>query len=525
MSGRWAQDLVHRRVPHVLGIYLAGGWGVLEFANWASVRFGWPGATPDVVMGLWMAALPVVLALAWRYGAPGPQHGPARVSADPSKSVAVLPFENLSAEPGSGLLADGLAEEILLALARIPELRVASRTSAFAYRDAREDVRAIGRALGVGAVLEGTLQRSGERLRITTRLVGVADGYNLWARDFDREMEDWFEIEREIAENVARSLRVLLGRTDRQALARVPPADIRAYECYIRGREYLYLMSRKSLGYATDMFRRAIELDSRYALAWAGLADALATTRIFYPDADQDLAAAEAAARRAVELEPRLAEAHSAMGSVLALEGRSAEAESAFTRAIELDPGLWEAHYFFARDRFQHGEFDRAAQHFDRAAEIRGDADSAFFGAQSYEALGDSARARLGYRNAAAAAGRRMEMNPDDARSATILAVALCRTGEREAGLEWARRALAIDSEDAGIRYNVACLYAVEGRPDEALSCLEMAMERGFGNLEWFERDPDLDSLRGDPRFQALMGDGHSPGARRDGPTGAPRTP
>ncbi len=515
MSARWAYALFHRRVPHVLGIYLAGGWGVLEFTNWATVRFGWPPGAPDVVVGLWLASLPVVFALAWRYGAPGPQHGAARVSPDPSKSVAVLPFENLSDESGSALLADGLADEILSALARIPELRVASRISAFVYRDAKEDVRAIGRALGVGAVLEGTLQRSGDRLRITTRLVGVVDGYTLWAQDFDREMEDWFQIEREIAENVARSLRVLLVHPDRRDRARVPRSDIRAYECYIRGREYLYQMGRKSLGYARDMFQRAIDLDPTYALAWAGLADALTTLRIFYPAAEMDLAVAEGAARRAVELDPTLAEAHSATGSVLALLDRSPEAEAAFTRAIELDPRLWEAHYFFARDRFQHGEFARAAEHFDRATEIRGDADSAFFGAQSYEALGDPTRARAAYRNAAEAATRRMEMNPDDARTATILSVALCRTGEPEAGLEWAERALDIDGDDAGIRYNVACLYAVEGRTDEALACLTTAVRRGFGNREWFARDPDMDSLRNDPRFEALMGqlDAGQPGA------------
>ena len=505
MSARWAQSLLHRRVPHVLGIHLAGGWGVLEFTNWATVRFGWPPAIPDVVVGVWLASLPVVAALAWRFGAPGPQHGADRVSPDPSKSVAVLPFENLSDEAGDALLADGLADEILSALARTPELRVASRISAFAYRDAREDVRAIGRALGVGAVLEGTLQRSGERLRITTRLVGVADGYTLWAQDFDREMEDWFQIEREIAENVARSLRVLLVRPGAGGRVRVPPSDIRAYECYIRGREYLYQMSRKSLGYAQDMFRRAIDLDPNYALAWAGLADALAALRLFYPEAALDLAVAEGAARRAVELEPTLAEAYSARGSVLALLDRSAEAEVAFTRAIELDPRLWEAHYFLARDRFQHGEFAKAAEHFDRATEIRGDPDSAFFGAQSYEALGDSTRAGVAYRKAAEAAARRMEMNPDDARTATILSVALCRTGEPEAGLKWARRALDIDGDDAGIRYNVACLYSVEGRADEALECLAMAVRKGFGGRDWIERDPDLDALRGDPRFQALM--------------------
>ncbi|MEJ2541271.1 MAG: tetratricopeptide repeat protein, partial [Gemmatimonadota bacterium] len=351
----------------------------------------------------------------------------------------------------------------------------------------------------------GSLQRAGDRLRITTQLVSVTDGYNLWSQHFDRDMRDWFEIEEEIAENVARSLRVLLSRPSRRALAKAPGSDIRAYECYLRGREYLYQMSRKSLGYARDVFERAIEIDPRYALAWAGLADARATLRIFYPEAESDVQEAEEAARTALKLDPELAEAHSSLGSVLAILGRPAEAAESFSEALRLDPRLWEAHYFFARDRFQHGEFQRAAELFDRAHDIRGDADSAFFAAQSYEALGSSSKAEEAYGRAAEAAADRMETHPDDARTATILAVALCRTGQPEEGLEWARRSLEIDPQDAGVRYNVACLYSVEGRVDEALEALAHAVRRGFGNRDWLDRDPDMNPLRDDPRFLALM--------------------
>ncbi len=185
--------------------------------------------------------------------------------------------------------------------------------------------------------------------------------------------------------------------------------------------------------------------------------------------------------------------------------GRIGEAREAFETAIELDPGLFEARYFFARACFQHGEFERAASLFEEANDVREDYHAAFFAAQSYEALGDRERARASYRVAKDVAARHMELNPDDPRAATMRSVSLCRIGERDAGLYWAERALAIDPDDAGVRYNVACLYAVEGQLDQALECLSAAVERGFGNREWLEHDPDMDSLRDDPRFKALI--------------------
>ncbi len=505
MSRRLITDLVFRRVPQIVGLYFAAGWGLLEFTDWAVLRFSWSPTIPDAVMGLWVASLPVVVVLAWRFGAPGPQHGPFRQSPESSKSVAVLPFDNLSDTQDDSHLADGLADEITAVLARVPELNVASRTSAFAYRDAREDVRTIGRALGVGAVLEGSVQRSGDRLRVTTQLVSVTDGYHLWSAQFDREATDWFEIEDEIAANVALALRVILAEPGRRAQAKVPSSDFRAYEFYLRGRQYLYQIRRKSLGYARDMFERAIEVDPRYALAYAGLADAHSTMRIFYPGSDSDLEAARQATIRALELDYELAEAHSARGTLLALLDRPDEARSAFETAIRLDPRLWEARYYYARAQFQVGDFDHAAALFEEAYRIRNDPDSAFFAAQSYEAMGRSDEAQGAYGRAKEAAERQMAMHPDDARTATIRAVALCRTGHAEDGLAWAERALMIDPEDAGIRYNVACLYSVEGRLDDALDCLTRALRAGFGKREWLDRDPDMDALRDHPRFNALM--------------------
>jgi adenylate cyclase len=226
---------------------------------------------------------------------------------------------------------------------------------------------------------------------------------------------------------------------------------------------------------------------------------------MFYPTSDEDVTRADSASRRALELAPDLPEAHSARGSALFLMKRLDEAEREFRIAIEMEPQLVEARHLFGRVSFQQGRFDEAARLFRAANDIRENYDSAFFAAQSLEALGRKEEAADAYAYARGVAARHMEFNPDDARAATMLAVSLCRAGRPDEGLRWGEQALAIDPEDAGVRYNVACLYALEGKTDRAFECLADAIRAGFGNRDWLEKDPDIESLRGDPRFVVLM--------------------
>jgi tetratricopeptide (TPR) repeat protein len=366
-------------------------------------------------------------------------------------------------------------------------------------------VRTIGRELNVGSVLEGSVRFSGNRLRITTQLINVADGYHLWSDRFDREMEDVFTIEDEIAENVVEALRVILRESERDALSRLPTKDVRAYEYYLRGRQFFHQSRRKSLEFAREMFNRAVEIDPDYALAYAGIANSSALIHTYYPTSEGDVERADEASRRALELDPGLADAHAARGFALFLTKRLAEAEAEFERAIELDPRNYEALYFYGRASFQQGKLEDAADLFERAMTAREEYQAAFFHAQAREALGQSEAARAGYEHALHVAEKHMDLNPDDPRAATMRAVALCRLGRQEDGLEWAQRALAIDPEDAGVRYNVACLYALEGEAEKAIACLEDAIQVGFGNRDWIANDPDLASLRDHPRFQALI--------------------
>ena len=422
-----------------------------------------------------------------------------------SRSVAVLPFTNSSGLTEDDVLSDGITDEIIGALSRLEGLRVASRTSVFVYKGRREDVRSIGAQLRVGAVLEGALRRSGNRLRVTAQLVNVADGYLLWSERYDREMADVFAIQDEIAQSIGRALQVILNDDARAALARVPTRDIRAYEYYLKGRQFFRQSRRKTLQFAEEMFRRAIAHDPGYAQAWAGLADCCSLLQMYYPGAGAEPGLGEEASARALALDPRLPEAHASHGFALWQAGRVDEAVAELEVARGLDPRQFEARYFLARLRFSKGEIAAAAELFEEAARVREDSQARFFAAQCYAALGRAADAEAAYRRALHVVRQHLELNPDDSRAATMCAVALCRLGERAEGLEWAERARRIDPDDSGILYNVACLFALEGQREEALSCLEQAFHGGFGGRDWIAHDPDLESLRGDPRFQALL--------------------
>ena len=504
-AGALVRELLSRRVPHVLGVYLAAGWGLLEFADWAEGRLTASVPFTDYVMYGWILILPIVLFAAWSWGKGTPSSLAVASRRPTPTSIAVLPFVNLSDALDRDYLSDGISEELINTLSKVEGLQVVSRTSSFAYKEKSVDVRTLGRELSVGSILEGSVRVAGDRLRVTTQLIDASDGYQLWSERFDRQMEDVFAIEDEIAANVARVLRVILSDEEREGLGRLPTPSVEAYEFYLRGRQFLHQTRRRSLEYAREMFERAVAADPNYALAYAGLASSSAIIFQYYANLTEDLERADEASRRALELGPELAEAHAARGFALFLAKRLDEAEVEFKAAISLDPKLYEGYYYYGRACFQQGRMEEAAALFDRASQAREEYQAAFFAAQAREALGDHSGAGVAYERALQVAEKHMELNPDDPRAATMRAVALCRIGRFEEGVHWAKRALAIDPLDGGVRYNVACLYSLEGMTEEAIAALEEAVRVGFGNPEWMERDPDLDPLRGHPRFEALL--------------------
>lgn len=241
----------------------------------------------------------------------------SRRGAEPVASIAVLPFADMSPERDQSYLCEGVAEEILNSLTRVEGLHVASRTSSFQFKGA-EDIRRIGERLNVRSILEGSIRKAGDQLRVTVQLINVTDGYHLWSERYDRKLEDVFAIQDEIAEATARALKVVLSRQE-EALRRAKQTDVEAYEFYLRGRQVLQEFTRRSLQQSREMFARAITIDPLYALAHTGIADASAWLVMWFGGRQSDLEQAERASARALELAPDLAEARASRGLVLML--------------------------------------------------------------------------------------------------------------------------------------------------------------------------------------------------------------
>lgn len=428
----------------------------------------------------------------------------ATVSA--AKSIAVLPFANMSAEPENEYFTDGMAEELISALSKIQSLRVASRTSSFAFKGKNEDIGEIGRKLKVSTVLEGSVRKAGNKLRIAAQLTNVADGYQLWSARFDRYMEDVFAIQDEISQAIFDSLRVILSDGEKKAIERERNVNLQAYEYYLRGRQFIHQWSRSGLEYARQMFRRAIEIDPDYALAHAGLADSCSLLYMNCDAREQNLNQGNSASKRALELGPDLAEAHLASGLVHSLSMRFREAEREFEFAMKLDPKLFEAVYHYGRARIAQGEFAEAAKLFERACALRPeDFQAPYFLAQCQNAMGNKAESQSTFRKSLRLIDERLELNPDDARACQLGATASASLGEHERATEFARRALTINPDDPLLLYNISCMYSQLGNPNEALNCLEKAVDKGYGQRDWVEHDSDLDPIRGLPRFQTIL--------------------
>ncbi len=421
-------------------------------------------------------------------------------------SIAVLPFSDLSSGRDQGYFCDGVAEEILNALCCVEGLRVVARTSSFQFRDAALDVRAIGGRLGVTHVLEGSVRKAGDRLRVTVQLVEVDGGYHLWSERYDRRLADVFEIQDEIAQSVALALRRMLSEATRRGQRQAATRNVEAYDFYLRGRQFFYQARRKGMEYARQMFERALALDPVYALAWAGLADCSSWLAPWWGMDPEEVRRAEEASRRAVELAPGLPETRVARGQALALARRFAEAEEEFQTALRLNPGQFEALYFFARACFAQGRLDEAARLFARAeAANPEDYQSPLLSVSVYEALGRPAGAEAAARRGVEAARRHLDLHPDDSRACYLGGGALVRLGAREEGLALAERALAIDPDEPAVHYNLACVYAQAGEPERALDCLEQVVGKGFGLKDWIVHDHDLAPLRGLPRYEAVL--------------------
>src|SRR5580692_12805191 len=431
----------------------------------------------------------------------------AEPAAAPSeKSVAVLYFENLSNSKDDEYFRDGMTEDIITELSKIKELQVFPRAAVLGYRDKPVTGPQVGRELNAACVLSGSLRRAGNRLRITAQLIRAQTGHSIWAERYDRELKDVFEVQDEIARSISQALRIKLSPQEEKAIARKQTDNPQAYDYYLRGRQFFHQFRKKGFDFARQMFARAIVIDPQYARAYAGVADCCSFLYMYWDSSEDNLNEAEAASRKALELDPELAEAHAAGGLAFALKKNFDKAQQEFEAAIRLDPKLYEAFYFYARTSFQRGDLIKAAELYEQASKLNPDDYQAVsLLVPVYHGLGRPVEATATEQRALKLIEKYIDSHPDDPRSLYLGAGILARMGHHERSFDWASRALAIDSEETSILYNVACVYALLGRTEEALACLGKAMTHGTFFKNWAAKDSDLDSLRTDSRFQALL--------------------
>ncbi|MFZ0916864.1 MAG: tetratricopeptide repeat protein [Candidatus Udaeobacter sp.] len=421
------------------------------------------------------------------------------------RSIAVLPFADLSAESDQEHFSDGVAEEILNALSKVAGLHVPARTSCFAFRGATLDAREIGKRLGVEALLDGSIRKAGKRVRISVQLVDANNGYQLWSERFDREIEDIFAIQDEIARNVLESLGLALTEREEFRLLKPSTANIEAYEFYLRGRKLYHKWTRQNVKFARQMFERAVKVDPDFAAAWAGLANAYVDL-FRWSRKPRDLEEAKRASENALKLNPNSAEAHVSAGQALAIQRRFAEAANAFERAIKQDPTVYEAYYLYGRATVESGDLEKAVELFEKAQQIRpDDYESHTLRAQALTELGREEEARHANEVAVECIEKHLELNPDEARAYSLGASVLIRLGQNERSKQWTQQAMTLAPADPLVLYNAACNWALLGEPDHALDGLERAIEAGVAVGDWIKHDPDFASLRGHPRFQAIV--------------------
>jgi len=355
----------------------------------------------------------------------------------------------------------------------------------------------------VQIVLEGSIRRAGNRVRITAQLVDAANDAHLWSNSFDREVDDIFAVQTEIARCIVDAMNLDPGRC---AECEVPTRNIEAYDYYLRGLQYLHMTNESGFKFALQMFGKAIEIDPEFARAYAGVANTHSLIAQWLDRSQAHLDAADRASLRALELAPNLAESHSARGFALSLKGDFEAASKEFERALELDPQNYDALYLYGRSRLVEGRIAEAASLWGKAHATQPDEfQSVVLRAMALKNL-NAEEAAVANRQAIVAVENRLALNPDDLRALTLGSGMMAAVGRVGEGIAMIERALELAPNDVSVLYNTACFYARAGYAEKALELLERRLERaGTIYREWVENDSDFDELRQDPRFLVLL--------------------
>jgi adenylate cyclase len=420
----------------------------------------------------------------------------------------VLPFANMSGDLEQEYFSDGISEDIITDLSKVSALGVIARNTAFTFKGKSVRVPDVARDLGVSHVLEGSVRKAGNRVRITAQLIEGNSGEHAWAERYDRDLTDIFALQDEISEAIVTALKLKLLPQEKKAIERRGTESAEAYDLYLMARSYWLISANgdpRVMESIERLCHRAVEIDPGYAQAWALMAAAQFNLHTSFGRANDR---GQAALERALSLNPDLAEARSIKAGILSFAGRHDEAAAEIAAALRLDPESYEVNYRAGSLSYLQGRLAEAARHFEKtAALIEADIRTPFILISCYTALGDQENAR---RVAGVALERAEKIVAADRSNSNAMEVgvsALAALGESDRARDWMRRALLIDPDNLLMRYNFACTLAARLHdPEAALGMLGPVLERDTGlRVRNALTDPDFASLRDDPRYQAMI--------------------
>ncbi len=512
-------ELKERKVLRVAVAYIVVTWIVIQVGESTFEALNLPAWSNSLLVVLIMSGFPFALLMAWAFeltpdgivkdsdGQTGRRM--ARYGGAPediehkSPSIAVLQFEDMSSEQDQQYFCEGIAEEILCALDKVDGLKVASRLGAFQFDSRSADVLEIGRKLNVSTVLEGSVRKVGERIRITIQLIDTHSGYQFWAGQYNHDLKDIFEVQEQMAQAVVSAMRLSLGNNK---LTRPMTRSMEAYDLFLKARSHFMRPDKQSILFARQFYQRAVEIDPDFGRAWAKLA----STYVFeYLCSDPD-GNAKAEARRisniALSVAPGIADSHIASGITYSIHQDYKQADLEFETAINLHPDSFGAWFTWARSKSYEGDARRAVELYQKASQIRPqDYHSVLVQVRLLSELGDSASAIEQAREGLSRARAFLELSPDEYRAKNMGAFALHILGEADEAKLWMEASMQNSPRNSVLTYNAASFYAMIGDAEKALDYLTQAAETGCLNLDWLAQDGGLKLLRDEPRFKELV--------------------